>query len=456
METKANYALVGFFTVAVMAAAFLFVFWMSEYGRGGPVAPLTVRIPGSANGLSVGSPVRFNGIQIGSVKSLAIDADDPNYSVAFTEVSADAPIYDSTKAILEIQGLTGSAYIELSGGKAGGPNVLRQAEKSGKTASILADQSSVTNLLATADKILQRADSAIADIQSFTADARGPLTNTAKNVETFTKALADNSDGIDNFLQSVSALSDTFKTVSVKLNAALTSVDALVKAVDPKKIDNILGNTDTLTANLAKTSSDLKTSLDSFNKAADSVAKLSDAGTAAIAKADRLLASVDPTRVGIAVDDLTKAVADAKIAMANVKAVTDDVQLRRPDINKAIDDTSQMMTKLNNASNRVDGILAKVDKMLGSDDSNSLMVQARETLKAYKDVADTLNAKIGPIADNLQRFSQSGLGSVQALVGDTRQAVDNLNNAITNFDKDPQRLIFGGDKVKTFDGRVRR
>ena len=127
METKANYAIVGFFTVAVVAAAFLFVFWMSQYGRSGPMADLIVRIPGSANGLSVGSPVRFNGIQIGSVKSLAIDATDPNYSVAFTQVNQDAPIYESTKAILEIQGLTGAAYIELSGGKPGGVNLLEEA-----------------------------------------------------------------------------------------------------------------------------------------------------------------------------------------------------------------------------------------------------------------------------------------------------------------------------------------
>jgi phospholipid/cholesterol/gamma-HCH transport system substrate-binding protein len=86
---------------------------MAEYGRGGPMAELIVRIPGSANGLSVGSPVRFNGIQVGSVQSLSIDADDPQFSLAFTEVRVDAPIYPTTKAILEIQGLTGAAYIEF-------------------------------------------------------------------------------------------------------------------------------------------------------------------------------------------------------------------------------------------------------------------------------------------------------------------------------------------------------
>jgi phospholipid/cholesterol/gamma-HCH transport system substrate-binding protein len=34
--------------------------------------------------------------------------------------------------------------------------------------------------------------------------------------------------------------------------------------------------------------------------------------------------------------------------------------------------------------------------------------------------------------------------------------VSNLNDTITNFDRNPQRLIFGGDTVKQYDGRTRR
>lgn len=456
METKANYAIVGFFTVAVVAAAFVFVFWMSQYGRSGPVADLIVRIPGSANGLSVGSPVRFNGIQIGSVKSLAIDASDPNYSVAFTQVSADAPIYESTKAILEIQGLTGAAYIELSGGKPGGVNLMEEAQKTGRPPMIMADQSSVTNLLATADKILKRADNAIGDIQAFTSEARGPLTQTVRNAETFTQALADNADGVDKFLASVGKLSDTVNGLSGRLDSTLASVDSLVKAVDPKKIDSILSNTDTITANLATSSGEIKTSLDKFNKAADNIATLAASADQTMAKADKIIAAIDPEKVRGSVDDISKAMADARSAIQDVKSVTNDINNRRQDIDQAITDASQLASKLNNASNRIDGILAKVDNMLGSGDGSSLMAQAKETLAAYKDVADTLNAKIGPIADNLARFSSSGLSGIQGLVGDMREAVDNLNRAITNFDSDPQRLIFGGDKVKTYDGRVRR
>lgn len=127
METKANYAIVGFFTVFVVAAAFGFVYWMSQYGRSGEMIELVVNIPGSANGLSVGSPVRFNGIPVGTVRNLAIDANDPRYSIALTEVSVDAPVLKSTKATLEVQGLTGAAYIELSGGHKGDENILKTA-----------------------------------------------------------------------------------------------------------------------------------------------------------------------------------------------------------------------------------------------------------------------------------------------------------------------------------------
>src|SRR6478609_2064065 len=158
METKANYTIVGFFTVMVIVAAFGFVYWMSQYGRSGEMVELVISIPGSANGLSVGSPVRFNGIPVGSVRNLAINSNDPRYSVAVTQVSVEAPVLKSTKATLEIQGLTGAAYIELSGGNKGDENILKTALDKGSSAHLVADQSSVTSLLATADKILDRAN----------------------------------------------------------------------------------------------------------------------------------------------------------------------------------------------------------------------------------------------------------------------------------------------------------
>jgi phospholipid/cholesterol/gamma-HCH transport system substrate-binding protein len=455
METKANYTIVGLFTVLVIAAAFGFVYWMAEFGRGGPMAELVVRIPGSANGLSVGSPVRFNGIQVGGVKSLSIDADDPRYSLAFTEVRADAPVYASTKAILEIQGLTGAAYIELSGGRNGDENILKRSIDTGKRAVLLADQSSVTNLLATADKILDRANDAIGDVQGFVKDARGPLTDTLRNADKFSKALADNSDNIDKFLASVGKLSETFTSVSGRVDSTLDAIEKLVRAVDAQKINDVVSNADRLAKNVADASDDLKSTITSIKQTSDTYNAFGKKAQLTLDRVDTLVAQIDPAKVKGSIEDISQATKDARVAVASIRDVANTVSARQKEISQTIQDVSQMANKLNSASTRVDGILIKVDALLGTDNTQSLFAEARDTLTSFKKVADNINARIGPIADGLQKFSSGGLNDVQTLVNDTRRTVQNLNDTISNFDRNPQRLLFGGDTVKQYDGRAR-
>ena len=60
-----------------------------------------------------------------------------------------------------------------------------------------------------------------------------------------------------------------------------------------------------------------------------------------------------------------------------------------------------VVQRVRRASVRVDGILVKVDKLLGSGETSGVMADARETLKSFKQVADTLNARLGTITDNL-------------------------------------------------------
>lgn len=456
METKANYALVGFFTVLVMAAAFVFVYWMSQYGRGGEMAQLAIRIPGSANGLSVGSPVRFNGIPVGSVRSLAIDKKDPKFSVAMTEVSTSAPVKQNTQAVLEVQGLTGAAYIELGGGNPADPNILREAFDNETIATLTAEQSSVTNILSTADKILKRADTAITDIQGFVADARGPLTNTIRNAEQFSGSLARNGENIDEFLQSVGALSTTFKNLSGRLDSTLASVDSLIKAVDPKKVEDFVGNVDKVSKDIADASGNVKETLEGFRKTAETFDSFGKRATASLDKVDGLIAAVDPQKISGAVDNISVASADARKAIASVTGVADRIGSRGEDIDQIITDVQQMTNKLNAASTRVDGVLAKLDGFLGEGDSESLFAEAKATLQSIKQAADTLNGRIGPIADGLQRFSGSGLRDVEALVLDTRRTIQNLDSAISGFERNPQRLLFGGETVKQYDGRTRR
>jgi phospholipid/cholesterol/gamma-HCH transport system substrate-binding protein len=456
METKANYTIVGFFTIAVIVAAFAFVYWMSQFGRGGQMVELVVSIPGSANGLSVGSAVRFNGIPVGSVRSLAINANDPRYSIAVTEVSADAPVLTSTKAMLEVQGLTGAAYIELSGGNKGEPSILRKALDEGTSAQIQAEQSSVTSLLATADKIMDRADDAIGNIQGFVTDVRGPLTGTITNAERFSKSLADNSEGIDQFLESVSALSTSINSAAEKLDSTLTSADALVKSVNPQDVNRIVSNVARMSDDLTAASAGVADTIATVRKTAETYERFGANATITLAKVDSLLNAVDQQKVGNVINDASVASADARRAISTFATLADSVRERQPEIDQTITDVTQMANKLNAASSRVDGILVKLDGFLGDADAPGISQDARETLASFRSVADNINAQIGPIANNIKRFTGSGLRDIEALVDDTRRTVQSLDTTISTFDKNPQRLLFGGETIKQYNGRTRR
>ena len=232
METKANYVIVGLFTIIAVVAAFAFVYWTATIGGRGETAPLKVLIRGSAYGLTPASKVYFNGVWIGDVKRVYLDVNDPTLAIADTEVARLAPITQSTKADITIAGLSGQANIELRGATADEPKLLDVAEESGTVAEITANPSAVTNLLETAQDIFNRADKILGGLEGFVSDVRQPLTSTIDNAQKFSQALADNSAGVDEFLASVTKLSGQLAGASDKLESALSAADGLLRAVD--------------------------------------------------------------------------------------------------------------------------------------------------------------------------------------------------------------------------------
>jgi phospholipid/cholesterol/gamma-HCH transport system substrate-binding protein len=102
-------------------------------------------------------------------------------------------------------------------------------------------------------------------------------------------------------------------------------------------------------------------------------------------------------------------------------------------------------------------VLAKVDKLLGSGEAEGVLADASETLRSVKAMADNLNARIGPIADGLTRFSGQGLRDVQALVNESRASIVRIQQSISDLERNPQRILTGGEgAVRQYDGRARR
>ncbi|ESX24750.1 MCE family protein [Mesorhizobium sp. M1148] len=457
METRANYVIVGIFTLAAILAAFGFVYWTAQIGDRGETAELRVRIQGSASGLGPGSLVLFNGVKVGVVKRVYFDRNDPNAAIATTEIDQTTPLTKSTQADIGIASLAGQVNIELKGADPKEPNLLEEAAKEGRTAEIVANPSAVTNLLQTAQNIFTRADKVLSELEGFTRDVRGPLTQTVKNAQTFSDALARNADGIDKFLTAVSALSDELKGVSGKLDGTLKAAEGLLNAVDKDKIKSIVANVDAVTANLKETSGQLDGVIKNVDTAVGSVNDFATRTQGTLAKVDNVLDGIDPAQVRVALANIQKASENANKAAADIAKVTDKFADRADDIDETIKDAKQLASRLNDASVRVDGILKRVDTLLGSGQADGVMADARDTLKSFKQVADTLNARLGTITDNIARFSGQGLSNVEALVQDSRRSISRIEEAVTDLSRNPQRILSGGDgEVRQFDGRARR
>jgi phospholipid/cholesterol/gamma-HCH transport system substrate-binding protein len=70
----------------------------------------------SVAGLNISAPVKYNGVEVGKVRSIQLDTRNPELVHLLLAIERGTPIKVDTVATLKVQGLTGIAYIELSGG----------------------------------------------------------------------------------------------------------------------------------------------------------------------------------------------------------------------------------------------------------------------------------------------------------------------------------------------------
>ena len=116
MEIRAPYVLIGGFVLAVIAAAFGFVYWLHNTGSLTERTTYRIHFENTVSGLLTGAAVQFNGIRVGEVTALELDANNPNRVTATIAVAASTPVRADTKVGLDFQGLTGVPVVTLQGG----------------------------------------------------------------------------------------------------------------------------------------------------------------------------------------------------------------------------------------------------------------------------------------------------------------------------------------------------
>jgi phospholipid/cholesterol/gamma-HCH transport system substrate-binding protein len=207
METRANYVLIGSFTLAVIAAAFGFVLWFQSLHTTKARGPLRIIFEGPAAGLRNGGSVNFNGIRVGEVISVKLD--NPRRVVALAMVENSAPIRKDTLVGLEFQGLTGVAAISLKGGAEAAPPAPL-------------DEDGVPTLMADPNRLQDVTEAirgTLQNINKVVADNQEAVRNSLKNLETFTASLARNAERVDNVMSRVDGIMGRADSLMLGLNS---------------------------------------------------------------------------------------------------------------------------------------------------------------------------------------------------------------------------------------------
>jgi phospholipid/cholesterol/gamma-HCH transport system substrate-binding protein len=113
METNVNYTIVGVFVITLVSVMVMTIIWLSAGFSTAQYAFYKVYMTESVSGLSLDSPVEYNGVSVGSVKSIELNQKNPQLVELLLRINKKAPITQGTVAMLNVKGLTGIAYIAL-------------------------------------------------------------------------------------------------------------------------------------------------------------------------------------------------------------------------------------------------------------------------------------------------------------------------------------------------------
>jgi len=154
MESDKRYFFEGLFIIVFTLAAALAFAWLAKTGHRDDVT-YRIRFNESVSGMAVGDTVKFRGVDMGSVKAMAIDEADPRRVRVEVRLRKDAPVKTDTKASLKLKGITGAVFIELDGGS---PNaqLLVAATSAGQVPEIPSEKSKLTTALDQLPAVVQK------------------------------------------------------------------------------------------------------------------------------------------------------------------------------------------------------------------------------------------------------------------------------------------------------------
>ena len=231
METKANYVLIGAFTIAISIFGLLFALWAANWSSEREWKNYRVVFNEAVTGLFEGGSVRYNGISVGTIQRLRLAPNDPRKVIAEVRISADTPIKTDTHAKISQDGLTGPTFIQLSGGSPNAP--LLASNDRDIVPTIATEPSALQNIADTANRLVTRMDEVLSQ------ENVRRISDSLDNIEKLTGAVASQKEDLGMLIVNAREASEQLKVTLVTTNGAVERLDRDVIRQLPQIVDKL-------------------------------------------------------------------------------------------------------------------------------------------------------------------------------------------------------------------------
>lgn len=224
METRAGYVVVGTFVLALIAGLVVAVLWVARGQLAQQQTRYDIYFASVTSGLVEGSAVQISGVQVGRVASVRLDPRNSQRVRVTIEVRDDAPIRSDSVASIEMQALTGSAWIEITPGSSTAPPIEISDDQPYPV--IWSRDSEIQKVVASLPELVAKLGDVTDRVASVLDEKnRASLAAILDNLQRVSAAAASHSDDIERLLTESAADAQA-------LREAIDNIDHAVKRVD--------------------------------------------------------------------------------------------------------------------------------------------------------------------------------------------------------------------------------
>lgn len=253
METNVNYTIVGAFVIILFSFIVLAIIWLSSGFSFQQYSKYMIYMQESISGVTLDSPVEFNGVNVGTVSEIKLNHRNPQLVELILKIKSSTPVTQGTVATLTTRGVTGITYVALKDKSTDlRPLVVvgNQPYPVIKTApSFFMRIDTILNQLSTNLHEVTQSIQAVLDKENLKS-----IKEILANMQDVTHALANNSDRLNQILENTTKASAQFGPM---LQSSTSTMRTLETQTLPATYQ-LLNNLNEMTRNLNQVTIELK------------------------------------------------------------------------------------------------------------------------------------------------------------------------------------------------------